>query len=266
MLELELNPNPVEKLRNRFLDLLPIVTKDTIFIDGHRIERKIVIDEGGTTVAGLISDAVAGSIADIFIFSPMFSGGICEFAEAFSEKFFIATADIENCMLENISRFAFDYSDAYYQAGEWAALQKIDIYALFYNGGRRYREAEHSFSDGWSAKKTLNELVITRFENIDDVDAGFIDSFTAPFINEKVVAAVFAGPHNGTILNRFDGTPVLILSEFMIPWTPAIYNMAGSIELGTVKILSEIIKSVNIETYKNGGSIKADFFSNESHE
>ena len=81
---------------------------------------------------------------------------------------------------------------------------------------------------------------------------------------EDAMAAVFAGPYNESFLNRFDGTSILLLSEYIQSWSASSYNMAGSIEVSVTDILSVIVKSVSTGTYRDGGTVKAQFFWDES--
>ena len=266
VLEIELIQNPAFRITNRIKELVPVLKKTgAVRIEGKRIDRYII--EASRNEIDSIKEAVE-KIEGFVILSPMFAVYGCELAETYNELYFFVPCDKPpaDCSCENLVYFVFNFSEAFYEAGRWAANQPLDVSAVFYTGEKSYKERSLSFKEGWQSVRSLEELQIREITRLDRVDKDFIEDFQSSLPNDGGVAAVFAGSQNSALIEVFDGSPVKIAGEYLYSWTDSGFNTAASIEIGPDLILSGIVKSISTDSYIGGNQLMADFFLYDSDE
>ena len=261
ILEQELSDNPLEKLRKGIFNSIPFLQNNNVIINRKVIKKNVVLMDTLTDDTAIIQDSIQNSDCDIVIFSPLLSDYAASIAEQFSEMVFIVLSSVPSeDYEENLFFVNIDYSKAFFDAGVWAATQDIDVQAVFMNAENKDFNAAETFKDGWKTLKPSEELDLLLLNTNEELDSDDFDSFESSFNDGEKIAAVFAGPYNESLLSKLDGHQAIILTERLQPWHSAGYNAAGSIEIGPVKMLTEIINFINIDTYKNGEVIEAEFF------
>ncbi|HAK44408.1 MAG TPA: hypothetical protein DCO79_00580 [Spirochaeta sp.] len=261
MLEAELYRNPLDKFIRDTKEVLRFISSEKLSIEGERISRYIAEAVGDVSDFELIKQII-GETEGIIILSPLYAIYGCELAEIFSERFFIIPClrPPSECSAGNIAFFVFDYTAACSEAGRWAAGQHKPVFAIFYTADELYKQKNKAFLDGWTSQRDVNELDITEFSKADELSEELLERYRTMVFEDEGLAAVFAGPYNETVLKRFDGGGTKFLSEDLQAWQGADFNAAGTVELSPVKILSNIVKSINADNYRNRKTIKAEFF------
>ncbi|MDC7226912.1 MAG: hypothetical protein PQJ61_09130 [Spirochaetales bacterium] len=260
ILEAELNSDPLREFIDEIRNSIAFLSSSKLRLPEGGVER-VIVDIGPTMSIDALENAVPAG-EGIIILSPLYAVYGCELASNNPESFFIIAGDNESseCSAANIAFFRFDYTDACREAGVRAAGMNVVTAVMLYKGNEYYSARGESFIEGWVSIRNIDELFITEFADIKDVESDMIDEFEDYTIKESGLAVVFAGPHNGTVLDRFDGSEVKLAGEYLDSWTRTGYKTCMSVELGPSLILGEILKSIRADTYTVGGIIKAELF------
>ena len=261
ILEEELHRSVLSQLLVKVRDIWPFEISNSIRLEGKRIDRQVINLSGGDSELQSIRRIIKGK-EGIIILSPIFSIYGCELAQENPGLVFFAPcpAPPSECNGENLFYSVFDYSKAMYEAGAWAAEQIIKTSAIFYTGENGYRKRSEAFKHGWKSVKSLDEIKILEVRSLDRINEQTIEDFQTELNADSALAVVFAGPENNAVLEELDGGSYGILSENLMAWPESGFNTVASVELGPVRVLTEIIKSISIDSYGAGVSVKAEFF------
>ena len=261
MIDEELHQSDLSQLLLQIKEILPFHFSDTVRIDGQRIERRIIDLSDGSADISKISKSIEGA-SGIIILSPMFAVYGCELAEQNPglQIFAPCPAPPSECSGENIFYYVFDYSHAFYDAGLWAARKAPEVSAMFYTGQNVYKGRIDAFKQGWQSERALDELSIIEIRSLERINEQTIEDFISFFSGEKGLAAVFAGPGSHAVLEELDGGNADIMTENMLLWRYSGYDIAASVEMSPEMILSGIINSISINSYKTVTPVKAEFF------
>jgi hypothetical protein len=258
MLEHEKKQESLYRLKKRVDELIPFRESGYISVEENRIRVLTAAAEDGDAGLSAVSDLIKESGEKVFILSPLISHMTCSLAELFPECIIIGLGDnpAGSCAAGNAGMIIYSYSEAFFEAGSWAARNGLNTNALFYTGSG-YRSNMDAFVNGWNSVNTEAELTVNDFSDVDDT--AFIDSYKGQFGSDDDVAAVFAGPHNQTVLELMDGTDRRIISQHLLLWRNTRYNVIGTVDITPVQLLAGALKYVNKGVYRPEEAIEASF-------
>ncbi len=256
----ELEADKFYSLKNAVFSHIPFLQSESFRLKGKKVKKIVIEAEGKDKDRAAVADAVKNCGESYIILSPLFSAEAGEIAGEYTDKIFVLTGTGSTAGTDNTVKVVYDYKKAFHSAGVWAGTRDEKTHAVFFKDEKLYPDSESSFISGW---ETVNERKNLNVSSVKDTEVSGNDLLTgyeAFFQGGEGIAAVFAGPYTETVVTGLSDKPVSVVTINSGPWNFAGYSIAASIELGTIRILTEIVNYISIDNYDDPILIEAEFF------
>lgn len=239
-----------------FFSKIPGLYDSVIVLNGKLIKKYTVNADNSRFDQQELLSIMEGIRAEYIILSPLLTPYADFLAENFKHQKLILNGSGKSYGHENIFAVDFDFSRAFFECGEYTAGLNLATAAVFFTGNENYK----NFLEGWEKHRDVKELETVEFANPESLSIDEISMFCDRINETKEAAVIFAGPYTGDYLDGIDSSKVILFTENLKIWSDSGITAAGSVDLGALTVLSEIVKIFSTESYTAEETVEAEFF------